>query len=86
MLVSALQQHESAIGIDVPPLPLHPTPLGCYSAWAELPESVMQQIPTGYLSDRWCMLQCYSPNGPTFFLTVSTSLFSMAASPLLPHK
>ena len=66
MLVSAKHQQESAIGIyiyiyiyiyipsllNLPPIPPHPTPLGCYRAPVRIPW-VTQQIPIGYLFYIW---------------------------------
>ena len=56
VLVSAIQQQESAVSIYIYPLPLessplalHPTPLGCYraSGWAPC---VIQKLPTSYFT------------------------------------
>ena len=57
MLVFAIHQHESAIGIHTSPpswisLPPHPTPLDCDRALVWVPW-VTQYIPTGYLFYIW---------------------------------
>ena len=93
-LVSAIHQHESAIGIDMPlpswtSLPPHPTPLGCYRALVWVPR-VIEQIPTGYLFTRGGVhvsmllspLVSLSPS----LLCVHKSGLSMSVSPLLPCK
>ena len=95
MLVSAIQQHGSAIGVQESPpswtsLPPHATPLGCHRAPVWVPW-VTQQIPAGCLFYIWqciCFL-CSLPVPPTLsFLPLPAmwSLFSVAASPWLSCK
>ena len=89
MLVSAVHQHESSMGIYMCPLPLeppshpppHPTPLGCHGALDRAP-CVIWQLPTGYLFYTWWCI-CFSATlsiHPTLsFPRCMTSLFSMPA-------
>ena len=65
MLVSAISQHESAIGIHISspswisfPPPSHPTPLGCHRALGWAP-CIIQRLPTGCLFYRW-YCKCFS--------------------------
>ena len=91
-LVSAIYQHELAIGIHMSPpsghLPPFPTPLGCYRApvWVS---QVIQQISTGYLKVLY-MLPYYSlhssPPPPPPPVPMSWSLFFISANPLMPWK
>ena len=95
MLVSAIQQHGSAIGVQGSPpswtsVPPHATLLGCRRAPVWVPW-VTQQIHAGCLFYIW---QCVCFHGslpvpPTLsFLPLPAvwSLFSVAASPWLPCK
>ena len=68
MLVSAIQQCESATGIYMSPpswasllSPPHPTPLGHHGAQSWAP-CIVQQLPTSYLFQQQYMFQCYSLN------------------------
>ena len=68
--------------------PPHPVPLGCHRALGWAP-CVTQQIPTGYLAYIWwgiCFHATFSIHHTLSIPTVSSSLFSMSASSLLPHK
>ena len=64
--------------------PPHPVPLGCHRALGWAP-CVTQQIPTGYLV-YICFHATFSIHHTLSIPTVSSSLFSMSASSLLPHK
>ena len=95
VVVSAIHQHGSAIGYTCPAcprpeppsrLPLCPTPLGCRRAPAQAP-CVTQELPPAVLHMVMYMFQCYClglAHSPS--TTVSTSRFSISASPLLPCK
>jgi len=93
-LISVMHQHESATGIHMSPtleppshLPPHPTCLGCHRAlgwvlcvtantyWLAILHRVM------YMFSRYSQLIPTSPSH-----TVSTSLISTSASPLLPFN
>ena len=90
---SAIHIHVFFIYTYVPSLvkslqsPAHPTLLGYYRALGWVP-CATQQIPTCYL--RYCGSEWFHatlsvcPTSP--FPTVSTSLFFMSASPMLPCK
>ena len=94
VLVSAIQQRESALGIQTSPplkrpshLPPHSIPLGCHRApW------VIQRIFTGshfvhvsmFCVHASLLLSPFIPHSPS--PTVSTHLFSTSVSPLLPCK
>ena len=96
MLVSAIYQHESAIGMHTKSLPsrtslLSPTPSypSRLSQCTSLEFCIMQQISTGYLTLYIGMyiFPCFSQFVPTSpSSTVSTSQFSMSASLLLPCR
>jgi len=92
--VAFIHQHESAKGIHVSPhlepCPMsHPIPhlyvVTEHRIWASC---IIQQIPTGCLILHMVMyiFQCCCLNLSHSFPTVSTSLCSMTASPLLPWK
>ena len=92
VLVSAIHQHESAIGslsLETPSLlPSHPRPLGCpnRASGFELPASYNKLAI--YFTCGNVYVQCYSFNSsaPSPSHTVSTSLFSVSASLLLPCR
>ena len=95
LLVSAIHQHESAIGMRVPSLlnllpkstPFHSSRL-LQSTRFELPVSY-SKVPLaiyfqyGNVSVSMFLLQLVPPSP---FTTVSTSLFSISVSPLLLYK
>ena len=96
MLVSAIHQHESAIGKNMSshsrtslPLhtPSHPSRLSENTSLSSLNHTAN---PTGLsiLQTVVCMFPCYSlpSSHPLLPSAVSTNLFSMSASPLLPCK
>ena len=95
VLVSAIYQHESAISTHMFPhpvelpshLPPHPTPLGYH----RVPDfsSLCRTVNSHWLSNFSCdnsydsiLLSLFVPPSPS--PTVSTSVFSMSTSPLLP--
>ena len=89
MLVSAIYQHESAIGIHISPsswtcLPPHFTPLGC----RRTPDlsSLHHTEHFHQLYANLCAHAAFSICTPSASPTMPTSLFSMPASPLLPCK
>ena len=94
MLGSAVYQHEPAIGICYVPSswnlpPTHPTPLSCHRGWVL---SFLHHTANFYwLSNFSCGNICISMLLSQFIQpspspTVSTGLFSMSASPLLPCR
>ena len=94
VLVSAIQQHESAIITHTSPpccasLPSpYPTPLGHHRAQSWAP-CVTQQLPTSmyFTCDNVHMLMLLSsfvPPSPSH--SVSTSPFATSSSPFLPRK
>ena len=93
VLISAIHQHELAIGTHVPlpletpsHLPLHPTHLDCHRApgWSSLRHTANSHW-LSVLHMVAFMFQCHCqflPPSPS--LTVSTDLFSMSSSALKP--
>ena len=92
MLVSAIQQHESAIGMHMPlllepPIPSHPTWLSQSTGFefpalhSKFPLAIYSTYGNVYVS--MLLFQLVPPSPST---TVSTSLFFMSISPLLPYK
>ena len=89
----AIHQHGSAIGIHMSPpshLPPQPSPLGGHRALVCIPW-VKQQIPVGYpilhVLVHMFPWSCFYSSRPLLPApsTLSKSLFSMSASPLLPY-
>ena len=89
--VSAMYQHESAIGICICPLPLEPPccfpPFWAVTECQIWPPCVMQQIPTRCLMLLMvmCMFWCHSFNlSHPLLPPLCQKISSMSASPLLP--